>query len=132
MWEAITGAISGIVSPISGYLQKRAELATQEHVQQLQINDAVNQRQVQLISEGKADDAAWEMQSLKNQGWRGSYELILVSIPLVLCFIPGGAAIVDAGFQAISKTPGWFQFTFMSIFLANYGIRLWRRNQSDS
>ncbi|MDE2097344.1 MAG: hypothetical protein KGL39_08885 [Patescibacteria group bacterium] len=132
MWEAITSAISGIVSPITNLVQRRAELAAQSHQLQLQINDAQAKRQIDLISQGKADDAAWEAQSLQlGKQYRG-FELYMLSIPMILCFIPGGAVLVHEGFVAISNTPKWYQLAFLTLLFANYGYRFWRGNQSDT
>jgi hypothetical protein len=91
----------------------------------------VGDRQAQLVSQGLAADATWELESIKaGQQYRG-FELYVVSIPLILCFTPW-AYLVKNGFDAISKTPQWFQLTFMVLFFANYGVRFWRRNQSDT
>jgi hypothetical protein len=121
-----------MVSPIATFFTRKAELSAQSHQLQLQINDAQAKRQIDLISQGRADDASWEMQSLKNAGWRGSFELIVLTIPVVMCFIPGLVQYVQAGFAALDKTPIWFQWLLVMIYAANYGIRTWRRNQSDT
>ena len=129
MWASLLGTL---VSPITNFFTRRAEIAAQSQQLKLKLADAVAQRQTDLITQGKADDAAWELQSLRNAGWRGSLELIVITIPLVMCFIPGLDKYVQAGFAALSRTPPWFQWLFLTIYCANYGIRLWRRNQSDT
>lgn len=129
---ALASLLGGMVSPIATFFTRKAELSAQSHQLQLQINDAQAKRQIDLISQGRADDASWEMQSLKNAGWRGSFELIVLTIPVVMCFIPGLVQYVQAGFAALDKTPIWFQWLLVMIYAANYGIRTWRRNQSDT
>lgn len=113
-------------------VQRKAELAAQSHQLQLQINDAQAKRQIDLISQGRADDAAWEKQSLElGKKYRG-FELYMLSIPMIICFIPTGASIVHDGFAAISNTPKWYQLAFLTVLFANYGYRFWRGNQSDT
>lgn len=129
---ALASMLGGLVSPIATFFTRRAELAAQSHQLQMKIQDAMAQRQVQSISEGRADDAAWELQSLRNAGWRGSFELIVITIPMVMCFIPGLVQYVQAGFKALQETPPWFQWLLITIYAANYGIRMWRRSQSDT
>ncbi len=122
---------SGIVKPVVGYFQNKQALAAQGQANKLKYLQAVGDRQAALVTQGLAADATWELESIKaGQQYRG-FELYVVSLPLILCFTPY-AYIVKNGFDAISKTPSWFQFTFMTIFLANYGVRLWRRNTSDT
>lgn len=129
---ALASIFGVITSPIATFFTRKAELSAQTHQLQMKMQDAIATRQTQLITEGKTDDAAWELQSLKNSGWRGSFELIVITIPVVMCFVPGLDKYVLLGFKALSETPTWFQWLLLMIYCANYGIRLWRRNQSDT
>jgi hypothetical protein len=133
MWQAITGAIGGIVSPVATYFTRKAELSEAQHQADLEAVKAQGDRKAALITQGLTADATWEADSLKaGAGWMRNFELYVISIPAILCFFKAGAGIVASGFDALAKTPGWYQTAFLTIYLANYGIRLWRRNQSDT
>jgi hypothetical protein len=98
----------------------------------LQAVKATGDRQAALISQGLSADANWELESIKaGAGWTRNFELYVISIPAILCFTHW-SYIVKAGFDALANTPTWFQTTFVTLYLANYGIRLWRRQQSDT
>jgi len=128
----ISGLASGIISPITNAITRKQELNAAQHQADLAAVVAQGQRQADLIKQGMSDDAQWELESLKaGAGWARNFELYVLSIPAILCFTPW-AYIVKEGFNALSGTPTWFQTAFLTIYLANYGIRLWRRNQSDS
>ena len=117
----------GIVQPVVGYFDTKQKLREQTATNKLNYLKALGDRQASLVSQGLAADATWEMESIRaGQSYRG-IELIIISIPTVMCFTPY-AYIVRNGFDALAKTPTWFQFVFVTIFLANYGIRTWRRN----
>lgn len=127
-----SGLVSGIVKPVTGYFQRKAELTEAKHVADLAAVKAEGDRKAQLITQGLAADANWEMESIRaGQGWMRNFELYVISIPAVLCFTPWHA-VVKEGFAALAQTPGWFQTVFITLYLANYGIRLWRRQQSDT
>jgi uncharacterized membrane protein len=55
--------------------------------------------------------------------WKDEFLLLLFSIPVVMCFIPGLAVYVTAGFIALSGTPVWYQVIFVVIALTVYGHR---------
>ena len=76
----------------------------------------------------------WEMEFAKQaaSSWKDEYTLIVVSIPAVMAFIPGLDVYVANGFDALSKTPPWYQLMLITLFFATVGIRYWRRNQSDT
>ena len=116
------------------YFTRRMELKAQAHQNKLALLAAQGVRAAQAVSEGLADDAAWELESLRAHagGWKDEFVLIVLSIPLVMCFVPGWAPFVAAGFAAMANTPLWYQTAAVSVFLATYGIRWYRRQQSDT
>lgn len=72
-------------------------------------------------------DAAWEQASIANSGWKDEFVLLVLSIPLVLVFVPTTAPIVLAGFAILEQTPEWYRWLAVMIYAATYGIRVWRR-----
>lgn len=126
-FSLVTDAIGALVKPVADYFTNKTTLAAQAAQQKLALNDAVNQRQCDLIKQGLAADAAWEMASITAGASSRNFELYVLSVPLILCFTPWHN-VVNQGFAALATTPGWFQSLLVTIFLANYGIRLWRRN----
>ena|SRR6185295_1461469 len=126
--------ITGVLKPIGDFFNRRQEIKAVEHQNEIDILKAQGERQAALISQGLAADASWEMEFARqaSSSWKDEYELIVVSIPTIMCFVPGWDVYVMKGFEALGKTPAWFQFLLVTIFLANYGIRSWRKTQSDT
>lgn len=126
--------IAGVIlKPIGDAYAKRQERKAVEHTNNIELLKAQGERQAKLASEGLAADAAWEMEFARQAGnsWKDEFELLILSVPLILCFFKAGAVRVHEGFAALSATPLWFQGLVVTIFLANYGIRNWRRNIAE-
>jgi urease beta subunit len=126
--------LSGIPQAIATYFTRKAELNAQAHANDVDLLKAQGERQAQLASQGLTADANWEMEFARQAAtsWKDEYTLIVVSIPAILAFVPGCSMIVAAGFTALALTPLWYQVMLVSIFFATYGIRYWRRTQSDT
>ena len=124
--------LTGIPEAIGNYFTEKQKLKSVERLQKLELDAAVHKRKVELISQGLHADASWEIEQIKASGWKDEWVLIIVSIPLILCFIPGADVYVAAGFSALDKTPDWYTWLVLLIFTAVYGIRIWRRTQSDT
>lgn len=128
----------GIVEPVADYYKRKQELKQAKFEAQLKFEQAKGDRQAQLIREGLAADANWEMEFARQAAtsWKDEYTLIVVSIPAVLAFTRtswfDGPAIVADGFAALAATPTWYQILLCSMFGATVGIRWWRRTQSDT
>lgn len=136
--QILTG---GVVDGVKEYFVKKQEIAaqkmqmeSQERIKMHELDMARLDRQIELNKQGLTADANWEMEFAKQaaSSWKDEYTLIVVSIPMVLCFLPGMDTYVSKGFDALSKTPTWYQICLVSIFFATYGIRYWRRTQSDT
>ncbi len=130
----IASIVSGIFKPVADYFGRRQEIKAQKHTTEMEILKAEGERKASLIRDGLAADMAWETEFAQQarNSWKDEYTLIVVSIPLIMAFIPGLAVYVAAGFTAFAATPMWYQIMVQTIFYATYGIRLWRRNQSDT
>lgn len=137
-WESIVGGITGIVeagvTKVGDYFIEGQRQAAEKQRRADEYAEAVHQRKVELIKQGLAADANWE-QAFAEQAassWKDEYTLIVFTIPYIMCFIPGLSPYVDMGFEAIARTPMWYQGIVGSLVLATVGIRMWRRQQSDT
>jgi hypothetical protein len=123
IWGTVLKGIvgDGIGNNIVDYYKKKAEL-----------KQALHERKLELIKEGLHADAAWEIEQIKNSGWKDEFVLILLSIPLIGVFIPKMQPYVLNGFAILETTPAWYRWLILAIFTAIYGIRIWRRQLSDT
>lgn len=130
----IRGGLEAITGPVATYFTRRMELRQARFEAELKAAQAAGDRTAKLISEGLAADASWELESLKAHagGWKDEFVLLVLSLPLVGCFIPSMQPAVLAGFEILDKTPSYFRLLVVSIFGAIYGIRMWRRQQYDT
>lgn len=70
-------------------------------------------------------EANWENIMAKNSGdsWKDEYLIIILTIPAIMCFFPGGYEIVINGFAALDKMPDYYQhFLYLGI-TASFGIK---------
>lgn len=120
-------AIGGIAAPALDYLKARQELRAKERMHRESLLDAHRARQLEAARAGLQADVDWEMEFARQaaSSWKDEFELIVVSLPLFGCwFFPVQTL---AGFNVLAKCPPWYVGLVLTIYLANYGIRRWRR-----
>lgn len=132
--KLIGGGLGALAAPIGAYMTRRMEIAAEDRQQERALKRATVERQIDMIKEGLHADMSWEMEFAKQaaSSYKDEYTLLVVSVPLVMAFIPGMAQYVQAGFLAFSETPVWYQVMVQALFYATVGIRFWRRTQSDT
>lgn len=132
--DVLTKVGSGLVAPVATYFTRRAEISAARFEAQLKFEQAKGDRAAQLIRDGLAADANWEMEFARQAAtsWKDEYTLAVVSLPLVMAFIPPLTKYVGPGFESFAATPLWYQVMVQALFYATVGIRFWRRSQSDT
>ena len=131
MWAKIIATLTGqtveaVLNYKSAKMQLKADIVLEKLRGKAAYERAKSERAV--ISEGR--DAEWESQSIANSGWKDEWVIIIMSIPMILSFIPWTQPFVVQGFVALDATPLWYRTTVMTIYLATFGIRLWRRDMT--
>jgi hypothetical protein len=91
----------------------------------VQLSQTKAQVQQEILLKQAQSNSDWEKVMAHNMGssWKDEYILILWSIPMVLCFIPGLVNYVYDGFRALEQTPEWYRIAWGVIISASFGYR---------
>ena len=117
--------IGQLIGPLTelagGWLKGKAD--AQAAAAQLKLTEAKAKAQI-LLSE-KTSVADWEriMAEGAKSSWKDEWFVIVLSIPLVLAFIPGTEGWVDRGFEQLQKAPDWYFYSLGIAISASFGIR---------
>jgi len=107
--------IGPIISAVTGYMGKRSDNKT-----------AVKQQQVQRVMNSDDQVAEWEKIQAESgkHSWKDEFWTIVLAIPAIGCFIPGGAEVMTAGFVALAQMPTFFQYGLGVAVLTSIGVRI--------
>ena len=118
----------GKVAPkVADYYIQKQQLKQEIELEVLRGKAEYERQKTARAEASEGRDHEWEMLSIRNSGYKDEWVLFLVSIPMVMSFIPSTVQYVVSGFEALEGTPPWYRFMITAIFLAIYGIRMWRR-----
>lgn len=123
MFSAIWTGLQLIASPVTEMVKgwqtrKQVKLASDVAIQK-----AKTVGMIERLKTGQAADIAWEQTSIENSGWKDEWFTILLSIPAILCFIPGMADYVRAGFAALATCPEWYKWAFSIAVASSFGFK---------
>ncbi len=119
----ILDILSFVTSPVASLIDGWQERKKIELESDKRIAVAVTEAKIKRLQESQEADIAWENTSITNSGWKDEWFTIILSIPAILCFIPGGAKYVTAGFDSLQGTPDWYQWAFMVAVASSFGYR---------
>lgn len=128
LFSSVVGVLLDKVAPeVASYYKEKQE---QEHLiemAKLKGKQAWEIAKTQRAAQSEGRDHEWELESIRNSGWKDEWVLVVLSIPLILVFIPYTQDTILQGFIALESTPDWFKWLVMAIYAATFGLRLWRR-----
>ncbi|MNS33465.1 hypothetical protein D3C71_806700 [compost metagenome] len=108
MWlTSLLGPVGNIVS---------TWLEGKQKIQEATISKEVTQ----LTNEANWDNIQAEA---SKSSWKDEWLTILISIPMILSFIPGMGDVVREGFTTLSNCPEWYQYLIGVVFAASFGIK---------
>lgn len=119
MIQALIGPLANLAGT---WLQGKVETKAAET--RMKVSESEAKSQI-LMSQAQSE-ANWEkiMAEGSKHSFKDEYILGLMSIPMILCFCgPQGQAIVFDGFNALSRAPAWFIYTWGCCVAASFGIR---------
>jgi hypothetical protein len=129
MWAKIIATLTGqTVEAVLNYQTAKRTLKANIELERLKGKAEYERAKSQRASESEGYDHQWEMESIKNSGWKDEWVLVVLSIPMVLSFIPATVGYVQQGFVVLESTPVWYRVVVASVYLATFGLRLWRRD----
>ena len=105
------GAIIGAVGEIAGsWVKGKADEAKAKQKAKLKMiqNDG---NWEQIMARGSASS------------WKDEWFTIILSIPLIGAFIPDAVPYIMSGFDALERTPEWYQWAVLAAIYASFGLR---------
>jgi hypothetical protein len=118
MLQAFIGPIAELAGGwLSAKTQKQAADA------KLKLTEAEAKAKILLSKETSVADWERMMAQGSQSSWKDEYFVIILSIPLILCWIPGTEGWVDRGFEQLSKAPDWYFYSLGIAISASFGVR---------
>ena len=121
-----------LVEGVNGWFQRRHELKIKKHdlkkaelEGEIEVKVAEAKSKVAIAEKRAQADIDWELESIRNSGWKDEYITILFTLPAAAIFIPYAQDYVESGFERLASTPVWYQTVLFGIVGSALGIRIW-------
>jgi hypothetical protein len=110
--------LSGVISLAETWLDSRAK-----------VSEATAIARAEILKKSIDNEAAWENIQAQNsdRSWKDEYWTIILSLPLIMSFIPGLQPYVDAGFSALQQVPEWYMWSVGIAISSSFGLRVFAK-----
>ncbi|WP_242456955.1 hypothetical protein [Vibrio coralliilyticus] len=111
--------ITGGVGLVKDWLSDKREQKKQDR----QVQTEIKKKQIENIRQGNLSATELDAISIRTRGWKDEYLMLAITIPMILCFIPGGKEYAYAGFDALSKVPDYYWYGLAGVYIDTFGFR---------
>ena len=117
--------LQSIIGPIAGLAGSWLDAKTQAQTANAKLKLTEAEAKAKIMMSKETSVADWEriMAQGSQSSWKDEYFVIILSIPLILCWIPGTEGWVDRGFEQLSKAPDWYFYSLGIAISASLGVR---------
>ncbi len=107
-----------LFGPVVNYFTKRSENQTR-----------IKEKNIDRIVNAEDKMAAWETIQAESgrYSWKDEFWTIVLAIPMIGCFVPGGEVIMIDGFKALKNMPDFYQYWLGIAVLSAFGIKMVKR-----
>lgn len=116
MWTELLGTL---VKPLSDWAVAREN----RKIKDKEIDDAEHARTVDAIAHSEDLEQALTLAQINQSGWKDEWFTILLSVPLVLAFVPRCVPLLQAGFAVLETMPVWYKGFLGAAIAAAFGLK---------
>ena len=117
--------IQALIGPIATLASSWMESKVEQTKAKGAVAKAKAEAEAQVMVTAATHEAGWEkiMAQASDNSWKDEAWTILFIVIIAMCFIPFTQPYVERGFDALSNTPGWFQYAVYASIAASFGLR---------
>ncbi|MEM1352011.1 MAG: hypothetical protein AAGF27_06685 [Pseudomonadota bacterium] len=116
----------GFLEAALGLGEEAVKARSELKIAEINARAAIEQARANAATMKAQHESSWELLALQQTGrsYKDEWFTILLSVPLVLAFVPGGSPYVQSGFEALSLTPQWYGLFLGAAVSLSFGIRV--------
>ena len=124
MWEALIAKLLGsLPEEVAGYYRDKQKLKHELKLEKIKSEVAREKARADAASKLAEREAEWELEQIRNSGWKDEYWTIVLSAPVVLVFIPWFQPYIAGGFVSLEQAPEWYLVAVGTAIAAAFGVR---------
>ena len=117
--------IGRLLGPVACLASSWLDAKTTKQAAEAKLKLTEAEAKAKILLSEKTSVADWERIMAENSGssWKDEFFVIVLSIPLILAFVPGAEGIVDRGFEQLHKAPDWYFYSLGIAISASFGVK---------
>jgi len=117
--KILQGIAGPIVKTVGDVIQRKQERTARK----LELEQQIHIQKIEYVKQGRVAEVEWNKTAKATSGWIDDYLTIILSLPMILVFIPDMVPAIEAGFAALDTTPIWYRSAIAVMISAGFGYK---------
>lgn len=105
------------------WLGHRSKMAQVKRDSEVRIAETKTVATIKRIADGDANAARLDEVSIATRGYKDDYLLFLITVPVIMAFIPELRQYALDGFTALTELPEWYMWVLLGVYIDTFGFR---------
>ena len=117
--------LQSVIGPIAQLAGSWLDAKTTKQAAEAKLKLTEAEAKAKILLSKETSVADWERIMAENSAGscKDEFFVIVLSIPMILCFIPGLEGVVHHGFEQLSMAPDWYMYALLTAISASFGLR---------
>ena len=121
-----------LIAPVTTWLQGRAKRAEIKEEGKIRLAEAEAQKAIAMATMDIKNEGDYDTEAQRQMqySWKDEYLVIVLTFPFIGSFIPKVQDHIKLGWEYVALAPPWYQWSFIGIICATFGLRWYARKVS--
>ena len=122
----------GVMKPVVDVVGNVITNRQNRKAMKLELEGALHMQKLKNIEAGKVAEVEWNKTAMQKAGWRPGFLTIVLSLPMILVFIPVFVPYIKEGFMVLDTTPVWYRSAIAVMISSAFGFKKfadWQMNK---
>lgn len=123
MLGIIGKAVGALISPVSKYMTQRNKLKQIKDEGAIKLAQTKVDAQIKQAMSDAENAGELDRITVADAGYKDEYLMFIVTIPLIMAFIPALVPYVEAGFAVLEEMPEYYKYMVAGVFIYVFGYK---------
>ena len=114
-----TAILGPLVETVGGLWANRQERKAKKQ----ELDQVIHLQKIEYVKQGRIAEVEWNKASINKAGWRPGLLTIVLTLPMVLVFIPDFVPYIKEGFAVLDTTPVWYRSAIAVMISSAFGFK---------
>ena len=121
--SVIVSLVGNLGGKVVEAVDNRSKRKHENKMKEMEIQEMRHKKHLEMVIRGQEMDNSWELEQIKNSGWKDEFVLLALMIPAICSFLPFMQPHIARGFEILETLPEYYTHLLYLACSVSLGVR---------